>query len=79
VNRVEAYGALLSDAECDVRRAAAHRLGEIGDPAAIPALRKAAQARLESKSFFGHVKYAPACGAADADAAVKRIEAARLP
>jgi serine/threonine-protein kinase len=79
VNRVEAYGALLSDPDCDVRRAAARRLGEIGDPAAIPVLRKAAQAKVETKGFLGRVKYAPACGAADAEAAAKRIEAARLP
>ncbi len=79
VNRVEAYGALLADADCDVRRAAARRLGEIGDAAAIPALRKAAHAKVETKGFFGQARWAPACGAADAEAAVKRIEAARLP
>ncbi len=79
MNRVEAYGALLSDPECDVRRAAARRLGEIGDPAAIPALQKAALAKVETKGFFGRTKLAPACGAPDADAAAKRIEAARLP
>ena len=38
VDRVEAYGALLGDADCDMRRAAARRLGEIGDPAALPRL-----------------------------------------
>ena len=79
VNRTEAYGGLLSDADCDVRRAAARRLGEIGDAAAIPALKKAAHARVETKGFFGQVKSSPACGAAEADAAVRRIEAARLP
>jgi serine/threonine-protein kinase len=79
VNRAEAYGALLSDTDCDVRRAAARRLGEIGDPAAIPALKKAAQAKVETKGFFGAVKSSPSCGAADAEAAARRIEAARLP
>ncbi|HEX9052044.1 MAG TPA: HEAT repeat domain-containing protein, partial [Anaeromyxobacter sp.] len=79
VNRVEAYGALLSDPDCEIRRSAARRLGEIGDPAAIPALKKAAQAKVESKGFFGHVRSAPACGAPEAEAAAKRIEAARLP
>ncbi len=79
VNRVEAYGSLLADGECDVRRAAAHRLGEIGDAGAVPALRKAAQARIETRGFLGHVVRTPACGAQDAQDAAKRIEAARLP
>ncbi len=79
VNRADAYGALLSDPDCDVRRAAARRLGEIGDPAAIPALKKAAKAKVETKGFFGQARSTPACGAAEADAAAHRIEAARLP
>jgi serine/threonine-protein kinase len=78
VNRVEAYAGLLADADCEVRRAAAVRLGEIGDPAALPRLRKAAQARTETKGFFG-TKQTPACGAAEAEAAARRIQAARLP
>jgi serine/threonine-protein kinase len=79
VDRADAYGGLLGDADCDVRRAAARRLGEIGDTAALPALRKAAQARIETRGFFGHVVRTPVCGAQDAQAAVRRIEAARLP
>ncbi|HET8541751.1 MAG TPA: serine/threonine-protein kinase [Anaeromyxobacter sp.] len=79
VNRAEAYGGLLSDGDCEVRRAAARRLGEIGEATAIPALRRAAQAKVETKGFFGRVKTTPACGAAEADAAARRIEAARLP
>ena len=79
VDRVAAYGGLLGEADCDVRRAAAHRLGELGDPAALIPLGKAAQARTESKGFFGKTKVATACGAAEAEAAARRIEAARLP
>jgi serine/threonine-protein kinase len=78
VDRVDAYAGLLADADCDVRRSAARRLGELGDPEALPALRKAAQAKVETRGFFGP-KQAPACAAADADAARRRIEAARLP
>jgi serine/threonine-protein kinase len=78
VDRVAAYAALLADGECDVRRAAARRLGEIGDPAALPPLRKAARATVETKGFFGATSASPACGAPEASAAARRIEAARL-
>ncbi|HEY6002225.1 MAG TPA: protein kinase [Anaeromyxobacter sp.] len=77
VDRVQAYGELLADGDCEVRRSAARRLGEIGDPAALPRLRRAAQARTETKGFFGNVKTSAACGAPEADAAVRRIEASR--
>jgi serine/threonine-protein kinase len=79
IDRVDAYAGLLADADCEVRRTAARRLGEIGDPAALPRLRKAAQAKVETKGFFGATKHTLACGAAEADAAVRRIQAARLP
>ncbi len=79
IDRVEGYGVLLADPDCELRRAAARRLGEIGDPAALPALRKAALAKTETKGVFGSVRQVPACGAADADAAARRINAARLP
>lgn len=79
VDRAEAYGALLADPDCDIRRAAARRLGEIGDPAALSRLTKAGQAKVESKGFFGRTKQVPSCGAAEAEAAVLRIQAARLP
>jgi serine/threonine-protein kinase len=78
VDRVEAYAGLLEDGDCDVRRAAARRLGEIGDPAALPRLRRAAQAKVETKGFFG-TKQSPACAAPEAAAAARRIQAARLP
>jgi serine/threonine-protein kinase len=78
LDRIAAYGELLSDADCEVRRAAARRLGEIGETAALAPLKRAALARVETKGFFGG-KTAPACGAAEAEAAVRRIEAARIP
>jgi serine/threonine-protein kinase len=77
VDRVQAYGDLLADADCEIRRAAARRLGEIGDPAAVARLRRAGQAKVETKGFFGQVRSAPACGAPEAEAAARRIEAAR--
>jgi serine/threonine-protein kinase len=81
VDRVAAYAALLADPDCDLRRAAARRLGELGDAAALPALRKAAGARADAKGngFFGKSKPPPACGAPEAEAAARRIEAAQLP
>jgi serine/threonine-protein kinase len=81
LDRVAAYALLLADPECETRRAAARRLGEIGDPAALPALRKAGQGRTEVKGvgLFAKTRLVPSCGAPDAEAAAKRIEAARLP
>jgi hypothetical protein len=76
LDRVAAYGSLLDAPDCEVRRAAADRLGEIGDPAALPALRRAAGARIETKGIFGIARRTPACGAAEAAAATRRIEAA---
>jgi eukaryotic-like serine/threonine-protein kinase len=78
VDRAQAYGELLGDADCEVRRAAARRLGEIGDPAALPRLRRSALAKTETKGFFGRVKTSAACGAPEADAAARRIEALRV-
>jgi eukaryotic-like serine/threonine-protein kinase len=77
VDRAQAYGELLGDGDCEVRRAAARRLGEIGDPSTLPRLRRAALARTETKGFFGTVKTSAACGAPEADAAARRIEASR--
>ena len=80
IDRVQAYAGLLADPDCETRRAAARRLGELGDPAALPALRRAALARTEVKgTFFSKPKQVPACGAPEADAAARRIEASRLP
>jgi serine/threonine-protein kinase len=76
VDRVAAYGELLADADCEVRRAAARRLGEIGAHEALPRLQKAAQAKVETKGFFG-TKTARGCGAVEAEAAARRIQAAR--
>ena len=79
IDRVAAYGALLAESDCEARRAAARRLGEIGDPAALPVLREAAQARKETKAgLFGRAQRAPVCGAQDAAEAVKRIEASQV-
>jgi serine/threonine-protein kinase len=79
VDRVKAYGALLTDGDCDVRKAAARRLGEIGDPEALPRLRDLAATKRETKGLFGMVTRSPACGATEAGEAVRRIEAARMP
>jgi eukaryotic-like serine/threonine-protein kinase len=77
VDRLGVYGALLADAECDVRRAAARRLGELGDPGAIPALRAAAGAtRTERRSAFSAPVRLSACGAPEAGEALRRVQSA---
>jgi len=73
LDRVGVYGALLDDPECDVRRAAARRLGEIGDPAAATRLGELAHEKRYLKGLFGRTQEAPACGAAEAEAALKRL------
>ena len=78
VDRTQAYGRLLGDVDCDVRRSAARRLGEMGDPGALSELRNAAQAKVERKGFLGiGTRSSPACGAPEAAEAARRIEAAR--
>jgi serine/threonine-protein kinase len=76
VDRVGAYVALLKEPDCELRKAAARRLGEIGDAGAVPPLREAAKAYRETKAgIFGRTQRTPACGAVDAAEAAKRIEA----
>ncbi|BDG03905.1 serine/threonine-protein kinase [Anaeromyxobacter oryzae] len=79
VDRTRLYAALLGDTDCELRRAAAHRLGELGDPAALPRLREAAGGTTVKKGFLGMTSRERSCGAAEADEAVRRIEAARVP
>lgn len=75
LDRTAVYVALLADHDCEVRRAAAQRLGEIGSVDALPGLRKAAQAKVEARGFLGIKSLSPACGAAEAQAAARRIAA----
>jgi len=74
LDRVGAYAELLGDPECEVRRAAARRLGELGAVEALPRLRELAKAQRHVKGFWG-TKSEPLCGSSDAAATVRRIEA----
>ncbi len=74
VDRVAVYTALLAEPDCDVRRAAARRLGELGDPAAVPALRTAAGAMRNEKRWSILPVKVPACGASEANEALRRIQ-----
>ncbi len=74
VDRVAVYTALLAEPDCDVRRAAARRLGELGDPAAVPALRTAAGATRNEKRWSILPVKVPACGASEANEALRRIQ-----
>ncbi|HYQ80736.1 MAG TPA: serine/threonine-protein kinase [Anaeromyxobacteraceae bacterium] len=76
IDRVTAYLALLGDQDCEVRKAAARRLGEIGAVPALPRLRDLSRAKVETSGFLGIKSSGPACGAPEAQAAVRRIEAA---
>jgi serine/threonine-protein kinase len=62
---VSTWAPLLEDPDCDVRRTAAARLGESGDPAAIPHLEKLAR---EGNSSV--------CGAIEAADALARLQPA---
>jgi serine/threonine protein kinase len=76
---VAAWAPLLVDGDCDLRRAAARRLGEIGGPAAVPHLRALAERR-EEQPVLPFLKKEitraePVCGAREAEEALKRIQA----
>ncbi len=74
LDRVSVYGDLLADPECDLRRAAARRLGQIADPAAAPKLRQLAREKRSIKGLFGKTQEAPVCGAAEAEAALQQLQ-----
>ena len=74
VDLVEAYGALLGDEDCEVRRAAAQRLGEIGSAAAVSRLSEVARETRTIQPLFGQPQQVPTCGAEEAGAAIRRIE-----
>lgn len=67
----------LADRRCAVRRAAARRLGDLGDPAALPKLRSLATTPENPEGFHGLGQPALACGAEEASEAARRIEAAQ--
>jgi eukaryotic-like serine/threonine-protein kinase len=77
VDRLAVYGALLSDADCDVRRAAVRRLVDLGNPAAVPRLHELARERRRIKGLFGLAQEVPTCGAAEAEAAARKLTAGR--
>jgi serine/threonine-protein kinase len=70
------YLALLSDPDCDVRKAAARGLGELKDRRALPRLKEKAAEKIERRGLFGVIlESRPACGAPEAAEAVRRLEA----
>jgi serine/threonine-protein kinase len=73
---------LLSDPDCDARRAAARVLGEAGDPAAVPALSALAaqrEGRSRRASGGGDPRAGAVCGAVEAGEALERIRDAARP
>jgi serine/threonine-protein kinase len=72
---LHAYGALLVDDDCEVRRAAARRLGDLGNRDALPGLGALARDTRSVQGLFGLTHQAPACGADEAREAIQRIQA----
>ncbi len=69
------YLALLSDQDCDVRKAAARGLGDLKDRRALPQLKEKGAERNERRGLFGVlIESKPACGAPEAAEAARRIE-----
>jgi serine/threonine-protein kinase len=77
VDRLAVYSALLSDPDCEVRRAAVRRLGEIGNPDAAPKLQELAHEKRRIKGLFGLPQEVPLCGAAEAEATARKLTARR--
>ncbi len=74
IDRIAAYGELLEDRDCEVRRASADRLGQLGNRAALPRLTELAREKRKIDGLFSRPQQVPACGAAEAEAAIERIE-----
>ncbi len=68
------YLALLSDPDCEVRRAASRALGELRDRRALPRLRERAEARDLRRLGSIIIGSKPTCGAPEAADSVRRIE-----
>jgi serine/threonine-protein kinase len=67
-----AYGPLLDSPDCSLRKAAATRLGELGARAALPRLQELARSKHTVRRFF-FKREERDCGAAEAEAAIRRI------
>jgi len=68
------YLALLSEPDCEVRKAASRGLGDLRDRRALPRLRERAEARDQRKLGSIIISSKPSCGAPEAAEAVRRIE-----
>jgi eukaryotic-like serine/threonine-protein kinase len=74
VNLGAGYLALLGEPDCEVRKAASKTLGELRDRKALGRLRNLADARDTRRLGSIILASKPACGAAEAAEAVRRIE-----
>jgi len=78
IDFVASWSPLLVDPDCELRRAAARRLGESGSPSAIPHLRALAERREERPvlPILRLTRAEPVCGAREAEEALQRLQAA---
>ncbi|HVP69568.1 MAG TPA: protein kinase [Anaeromyxobacteraceae bacterium] len=78
IDVVGAWAPLLVDPDCELRRAAARRLGDSGSPSAVPHLRALAERREEHAvvAFLKLTRTDPACGAREAGEALQRLQTA---
>lgn len=74
VNLGAGYLALLGEPDCEVRKAASKALGELRDRKALGRLRNLADARDTRRLGSIILASKPACGAAEAAEAVRRVE-----
>ncbi len=74
VDVVATYLSLLEDGECEVSRAAARQLGELGSSAAIPKLTEVSRRTRQIHGLLGKPQQVPTCSSAEAEAALRKIQ-----
>jgi serine/threonine-protein kinase len=77
VDRMQGFIDLLAEEDCDLRKQAARELGDLGDVRALPKLKDLATAKTKSVTLGIFEQTVSACGAQEAQRAMKKIQSAR--